>query len=76
MAIYFAAKNKENMTEDGFCWIICNFLENWEKNPISPLKSKFTPSVLIICKIGYFFELAYPKVVFLLILKILVSNKK
>lgn len=31
VAIYFAAKNKENMTDDGFCWIICNFLENWEK---------------------------------------------
>lgn len=36
VAIYFAAKNKENVTEDGFCWRICNFLENWKKILLIP----------------------------------------
>lgn len=76
--MYFAAKNKENMTEVTFFfsgWVPCNFLESFWENLINPLKKKFTLFLSFdYMQIGYFFEVAYPKIVFLT-LKMLVKNK-
>lgn len=76
VAVYFAARNKEDMIEGFFAGQFVTF-SNWEKISINPLKVNFFFAFWGVDYIytGDFFEITYPKITFPLLLEIHFSLK-